>query len=117
MANDNRKQPGVTPQPGQLGLVQTAWLFTHGDHSVRMVRVTATDQPTRLLVNGPGEERFVHVVDEPMDVARLQSELERRLVLQGYHLEKFHSGERRSGRDRRTASRGVERRGDLRRVV
>ena len=100
-----------------FGLVQTAWLFTRGAESVRMVRVTHPRQPTRLLVNGPGEEAMVHVVDEPMDVARLQSELERRLVTKGYYLAKFMSGERRSGRDRRRAPRDWERRRDLRRVV
>jgi hypothetical protein len=100
-----------------FGLVQSAWLFTRGSDSVRMVRVTHPKQPTRLLVNGPGEEAMVHVVDEPMDVARLQSELERRLVIRGYHLAQFMSGERRSGRDRRLAPRAAERRRDLRRVV
>ena len=104
----------VTPN---IGLVQTGWLFTRGSQSVRMVRVTAPNQPTRLLVNGPGSETVVHVIDEPMDVVRLQSELERRLVLQGYHLATFHPGERRSGRDRRGSPRDLERRRDLQRVV
>jgi hypothetical protein len=100
-----------------IGLVATAWLFTRGAESVRMVRVTHPDRPTRLLVNGPGDEAMVHLVHEPMDVARLQSELERRLVSKGYHLAQFHSGERRSGRDRRSAPRAAERRRDLRQVV
>ena len=106
----------ATPTPA-IGLVQTVSLFTRGSQSVRIVRVTRANEPTRLLVNGPGTEYCVHRLDDPMDGVRYESDLECRLVRQGYQLASFGSDERRSGRDRRSAQRTAERRTLLQRVV
>ena len=100
-----------------IGLVQTVSLFTRGEQSVRIVRVTRTNAPTRLLVDGPGSETFVHTLDDPMQGVRFESDLERRLVRQGYRLASFASGDRRTGRERRGVRRAVERRTHLARVV
>ena len=100
-----------------IGLVQTAWLFTRGADSVRMIRVSRPDGPVRLLVNGPGREALVHEVGDAIDCARYQSELERRLVAQGFQLARFVSPERRSNGDRRGATRGSDRRRHPERVV
>jgi hypothetical protein len=99
-----------------IGLVRTAWLFTRGSQSVRIIRVTRPDGPVRLLINGPGPESRAHDADA-FDCTRYQSELERRLVAQGYQLTRFTSGERRTGGDRRTTGRGLDRRRLLERVV
>jgi hypothetical protein len=100
-----------------IGLVHTAWLFTRGSQSVRIVRVGQAIGAQSLLVNGPGTEAAVHHMDDPIDCVRYQADLERRLVAQGYRLEKFAPAERRTGRDRRGAPRGTDRRAYLERVV
>lgn len=100
-----------------IGLVQTAWLFTRGSQSVRIVRVTRTDGAQQLLVNGPGPETQVHEAEDPIFCVRFQADLERRLVSEGYQLASFLSAERRTGRDRRGAARPGDRRRHLERVV
>ena len=100
-----------------IGPVHTAWLFTRGSESVRIIRVGQADGMQRLLVNGPGTETTVQMMDDAMDCVRHQSELERRLVGKGFRLERFASGDRRRGSDRRTAARGPDRRSHLERVV
>ena len=100
-----------------IGPVHTAWLFTRGSESVRIVRVGQADGAQRLLVHGPGAEKAVHATDDAMDCVRHQSELERRLVGKGFRLESFSSGDRRRGHDRRSALRGPDRRSHLERVV
>jgi hypothetical protein len=100
-----------------IGLVQTAWLFTRGSQSVRIVRVTRSDGAQHILVNGPGPETKVHEAEDPIFCVRFQADLERRLVSQGYQLASFLSAERRTGRDRRGAPRPGDRRRHLERVV
>ena len=100
-----------------IGPVHTAWLFTRGSESVRIVRVGQSNGTQRLLVNGPGTESAVHMLDDAMDCVRQQSEVERRLVTKGFRLERFISGDRRRGADRRSAPRGSDRRTHLERVV
>ena len=100
-----------------IGLVQTAWLFTRGSQSVRIVRVTQPNGAQQLLVNGPGTESAVHQADDPIFCVRYQADLERRLVAEGYQLASFLSAERRTGRDRRGLMRGGDRRRHLERVV
>ena len=92
-----------------IGLVQTAWLFTRGSQSVRIIRVARQNGPVRMLVQGPGTERSVHEADA-LECVRFQSEVERRLVAQGFQLASFTSAERRTGSDRRGAARGSDRR-------
>jgi hypothetical protein len=100
-----------------IGLVQTSWLFTRGSQSVRIIRVSQPKASVRLLVNGPGSESLVHEMDDAIECARHQSEIERRLVAQGYQLAHFLSVERRTGRDRRGVPRGSDRRNHLERAV
>ena len=99
-----------------IGPVHAAWLFTRGSESVRIIRVGMAVGGQYLVVNGPGTETSVHFSDDTMECVRHQSELERRLVGKGFRLERFTTGERRAGRDRRTAPRGSDRR-HLERVV
>jgi hypothetical protein len=100
-----------------IGPVHTAWLFTRGSESVRIIRVGQNDGAQYLLVNGPGTETNVHHTADSMECARHQCELERRLVGKGFRLERFASGDRRRGSERRTAPRGPDRRTYLERVV
>jgi hypothetical protein len=100
-----------------IGLVHTAWLFTRGSQSVRIIRVGRPNGSQRLLVNGPGSEASVHETEDSMDCVRNQAAIERRLVVQGYHLASFISAERRASRDRRVLLRGPDRRCHLERVV
>ena len=100
-----------------IGLVQTAWLFTRGSQSVRIIRITRPDGAQQLLVSGPGSESSVHDAEDPIFCVRYQAELERRLVSEGYQLANFVSAERRSGIDRRGISRSGDRRRDFPRVM
>lgn len=99
-----------------LGIVQTAWLFTRGGDSVRILRIGHSAGAQRLLVHGPGTESQVHDLEDAADCTRYEAELERRLVRQGFRLERFAWGDRRHG-DRRAAPRGADRRRHLNRVV
>ncbi len=93
-----------------IASVHTAWLFTRGPESVRIVRAVAPGGQMRLIVHGPGDTSETHVFDDVVACVNYQSELERRLVAQGYALERFTS-ERRSGKtDRRTRTRTERRR-------
>ena len=65
------------------------------------------------MVNGPGPESLVQEMTDAVECARHQSELERRLVAQGYQLAHFVSADRRDGRDRRGTARGADRRSHL----
>jgi len=100
-----------------IGPVRSASLFTRGTQSVRIVHVGRAVGPQRLLVHGPGGETTVYDSDDRINSIRHQAELERRLVTEGYRLERFASGERRSGSDRRVAARLNDRRRHLQRVV
>jgi hypothetical protein len=100
-----------------IGLVQTAWLFTRGSQSVRIVRITRPNGAQQLLVSGPGAESTVHEAEDPIFCVRYQADLERRLVSEGYQLASFMSAERRSGVDRRGTGRGSDRRRQLQRVM
>jgi hypothetical protein len=93
-----------------IGLVQTAWLFTRGSQSVRIVRITRPDGAQQLLVSGPGAESSVHDAEDPIFCVRYQADLERRLVSEGYQLASFISAERRPSVDRRGTIRGTDRR-------
>ena len=100
-----------------IGLVHTAWLFTRGSQSVRIIRVGRPNGLQRLLVNGPGSEASVHETDDSIDCVRYQADIERRLVVQGFQLARFVAAERRAGRDRRDTLQAPDRRRHLERVV
>ena len=96
------------PNPSELGAVREAWLFTRGATSVRIVRAS-TRARMFLHVYGPDTDTGMHEFDDILGCMRYQAELERRLVGEGFSLERF-LGERRSGPDRRVAGRGSDRR-------
>ena len=93
-----------------LGLVETASLFTRGPESIRIVRITRADGPARLLIHGPGAARATHVHDNAIQCLWFQADIERGLLAEGFQLVRAGAGERRSGRERRAAARGYDRR-------
>jgi hypothetical protein len=90
-----------------LATVQTAWLFTRGLESVRIIRAASRARVTHLLVQGPGETSERHEFADIVACMNFQADLERRLVSAGYTLEHFTS-DRRAGDAQR--HRGPERR-------
>jgi hypothetical protein len=92
------------------GVVETASLFTRGSESVRLVRITRADGPSRLLVHGPGVTRETHIHDNAIQCLWFQAGIERALLAEGYQLVRNGTAERRSGRERRAATRGSDRR-------
>ncbi len=96
-----------TPQPSgpaDIGAVREAWLFTRGAKSVRIVRASSKSRMF-LHVYGPDTNVNIQEFDDVLGCMRYQSDLERRLVSEGFSLDRFIA-ERRSGSDRRGASRG-----------
>ena len=91
--------------PAEIGAVREAWLFTRGVTSVRIVRAS-TKARMFLHVYGPDTDTDLKEFDDVLGCMRYQSELERRLVGEGFALDRF-MGERRSGSDRRGAARGA----------
>lgn len=85
---------------------QTAWLFSRGDQSVRIVRVVEGGRPSRLLVYGPGTAEAVFEEDDVIGITSRQAAIERTLIAEGYQLVQLFLAERRSGDDRRTMPRG-----------
>ena len=90
------------------GLVETIWLFVRGAESVRVIRAATPEGRSRLLVYGPGNQHVTHEFDDGVACTHREAELERELVADGFTLEQFT--DRRSGLDRRSVARGVERR-------
>ena len=95
--------------PPVIGSVETAWLFTRGPQSVRIIRAAKHDGELHLHVHGPGEARESHIFEDVMECMQHQSDLERRLVAQGFALERFTSDRRSAERRRRN---GHDRRRD-----
>ena len=87
-----------------LASVQTAWLFTRDTDSVRIVRAAA-EGVMHLIVQGPGENTERREFPDVVSCVNYQADLERRLVAEGYSLERF--SDRRDGSG---AHRGRERR-------
>jgi hypothetical protein len=94
--------------PAEIGAVREAWLFTRGAKSVRIVRAS-TKSRMFLQVYGPDTTSEMQEFDDVLGCMRYQSEIERRLVGEGFCLDRFIA-ERRSGSDRRGAARGSDRR-------
>jgi hypothetical protein len=94
-----------------LGAVESAWLFTRGGESARVLRVVGVDRVMQLVVQGPGVVNERYAVADEAQAATIQAEVERRLVSEGFSLSRFTT-DRRSGKDRRTVKRGPERRRD-----
>ena len=103
----------VAPAPGpsgpaDIGAVREAWLFTRGVKSVRIVRASGRSRMF-LHVYGPDTNSDMQEFDDVLGCMRYQSEIERRLVGEGFSLDRFVA-ERRSGSDRRGTGRGSDRR-------
>ena len=91
-----------------VALVETIWLFVRGPESVRVIRAATPEGRSRLLVYGPGNTQAVHEFDDVIGCSAEESEMERRLVAEGFTLAEF--ADRRSAEDRRSAPRGPDRR-------
>jgi len=91
-----------------VGLVETIWLFVRGSESVRVIRAATPEGRARLLVYGPGNMQAVHEFEDVIACSTEESEMERRLVAEGFTLAEFT--DRRSGEDRRSVPRGPDRR-------
>lgn len=96
-----------------IGTAETAWLFTRGPQSVRIVRLGQPDGPVRLLVLGPGPGYTSYDSPDATDCVTYQSQVERTLVAEGYQLERLAAAERRAGFERRQHSRSNDRRRTL----
>lgn len=92
------------------GLVETIWLFIRGGESVRVIRAATPEGRARLLVYGPGNTHATHEFVDGIACTEREAEIERELVSDGFTLEQFT--DRRSGLDRRSVPRGIERRRD-----
>ena len=77
-----------------LAAVETAWLFTRAGESVRIIRAATLDGEVHLHVHGPGTARHSHTFHDVMECMQFQSDIERRLVAQGFALERFTSDRR-----------------------
>lgn len=101
--------PAQPAPQGGLGAVREAWLFTSGSKSVRIVRAGANSRMF-LHIYGPDHAVDTQTFDDVLCCMRYQSELERKLIAEGFSLDRF-AVERRSGSDRRGAARsGFDRR-------
>ena len=81
---------------------RTAWLFTRGDSSVTM---TVSDDASgiALVVRGPGAASATYPFTQMSALRTFAEAQEQKLFDEGFHLQAV--AERRSGRDRRSASR------------
>jgi hypothetical protein len=91
-----------------VAIVETIWLFVRGFESVRVIREATPEGGVRLLTYGPGNSQDVHEFEDPITCSTQQSEMERRLVAEGFALAEFD--DRRSGEERRSVPRGPDRR-------
>ncbi len=91
-----------------VALVETIWLFVRGSEAVRVVRAATPEGGARLLVYGPGNAHAVHEFEDAISCSTQESEMERRLVADGFALSQFT--DRRGDEDRRSVPRGPDRR-------
>lgn len=82
-----------------IGTVETAWLFTRGLESVRIVRAATRGGMFHLLIQGPGEATDSREFTDVVACMSYQADLERRLVSEGYSLERF--SDRRTSKESR----------------
>lgn len=74
--------------------VETAWLFTRAGESIRIIRATGRDGVIHLLVQGPGAAADAREFTDVLTCMNYQADLERRLVADGFSLERFTSDRR-----------------------
>jgi hypothetical protein len=92
-----------------LAAVETAWLFVRGVQSVRIIRAATLTGDVHLHIHGPGGEQQSHTFSDVIDCMHFQADFERRLVAQGFALERFTSDRRSVARRERTNPRRVPR--------
>jgi hypothetical protein len=83
----------------------TGWLFVRGDESIRLVR---NRTELVLFIHGPGSLFRRQEFEGEEALLYFQRSLEHQLVADGWELRSTH--ERRSGSDRRSQTRGADRR-------
>jgi len=88
-----------------------AWLYVRGNESIRIVVEDGS-----IDIAGPGAQRRRHECADDCDALLEHSALEQQLVRDGWSLERMIT-ERRSGRERRSNTRGQDRRRGLRLVT
>jgi hypothetical protein len=77
-----------------LAAVETAWLFTKGAQSVRIIRAATLTGEVHLHIHGPGPSQESHTFRDVIDCMQYQADYERRLVAKGFALERFTSDRR-----------------------
>ena len=77
-----------------LAAVETAWLFTKGSQSVRIIRAATLKGEIHLHIHGPGPARESHTFRDVIDCMQYQADYERRIVAKGFALERFTSDRR-----------------------
>ena len=91
-----------------VALVETVWLFVRAGESVRMIRAATPEGRVRLLIYGPGNTEATYEFADQISCAARVSEIEGQLVEEGFALDQLT--------DRRSTSRGADRRRNLRLV-
>ena len=95
-----------------MPLNETVWLFVKDQESVRMKLLWEDAGPCRLLVCGPGSQIAAYSAEDlHLGVKR---RLQEALLTDGFRLYLQPTADRRSGCDRRSASRGSDRRTQFR---
>jgi hypothetical protein len=89
-------------------MAAASWLFVKGPESIRVVRQTGTV----LNISGPGRARSEHRFDGEAEVQAYQVRLAEEFSAAGFILI-GENHERRSGRERRSMPRGIDRRADV----
>jgi hypothetical protein len=77
-----------------LSIVEAAWLFTRGTDSVRIVRAAGRRGAIHLLVHGPSDAADTREFEDVVACMNYQADLERRLVDEGFALERLTSDRR-----------------------
>ena len=72
---------------GYRSNASTIWSFARGSESVRLARLATPDGAWRLLIDGPGPEHRVEECADLLASVHQQSELERRLIEDGFRLQ------------------------------
>lgn len=68
------------------GPPESAWLFTRGSQSVRLVRKEQAGGRVRLVVYGPGDTETSHEFREIAECMKRQTDIEQTLLAEGYQL-------------------------------
>jgi hypothetical protein len=98
----------TTGQPGDADPLMLRWVFGRDDARIDVYRSSAISS-TQIDVSAGGEMRVFRFLDRQSVVA-FHAGIEHALLQTGWQLIAFKP-ERRVGGDRRTAQRGIERRG------